>query len=77
MRTAGPLRDSLGAMRTVRLALVVGLVAVTAVLAAACGGTRHYVIPVDSALLPWEAPEPTESAPAETPAATPEQPGQK
>jgi hypothetical protein len=66
-------------MRTVRLALVVGLFAVAALSGAACSGPRHYVIPVDSALLPWQPPEAAEgeAAPAEAPAATPEQPGQK
>jgi len=54
-------------MRTLRISFV-ALALGTALVG--CGGASHALVPVDSPILPWEAPEQTD-APADAPAATP------
>jgi hypothetical protein len=62
-------------MRTLRSLSLVALAAFPLALAAGCGHTKALV-PVDSPLMPWQAPEdlqaPDEAAPAAAPAVKPE-----
>ncbi len=48
-------------MRSLR---IIVLAAFGSVVLAGCGGGSKVLIPVDSPILPWEAPEPAEGDPA-------------
>jgi hypothetical protein len=53
-------------MSIARFSLGLGFLCMALVAAAGCGGPKHTLIPVDSAILPWQPPEPAEEeAPAE------------
>ena len=61
----GPVReggrhDSFPGMSIARFSLVVGVSLASLVALAGCSGPRHALIPVDSAILPWQPPEPAE-----------------